>query len=371
MQNEIKKLDDFLRWFYEMNPTFSSIDCSEPENVLMPDGHQYRMIYHCLGWTDLTDDQIYDGAPIFDGLLHIALFDLMCPYDESANVFYVTNEASTKFFELDRVQKIIDHLELNGAVVLINGYMSDALMDKLKKDYPEIVLKHFSYVLYKDSDEMQIQPFSLNFTCNIVSLLAGRPDIHRYWALNELKKLNADQVNISEKSDAYISDTWTKLLYQYTNETVNPIENKDIVVEVPGYNTDNKFDPAIFEFIKSGAVTVVTESVFFYPTSWLTGRTLIPLSCARPFVLIAPPHTLSFLHHLGFRTFSDWWDESYDTIVDPKQRMLKIFDLVRKISIMSKQEVRSMLREMEDTLEHNKSLVKSISSNQLASLDQK
>ena len=365
----MKDLNSFLDWFNEMNPHCKSIDCPLPENVFLPDGLEYRIVYHVLGWTDITDEQIYHDAPIVDGMIYMVLFDLMCPYDKQNNVFYVTDRSSIKFFELDRIQTIVENLGLDGAIVLVNGHVNSFLADKLKIHYPKIVLKNWSYVLYKDSEEMQIQAFTSDFKCNLISLLAGRPDVHRYWIANKLKRFNSDQVNISEKPNAYNSETWNRLLHEFTGVTLEHIENKNIIVDVPGYNTDNKFDQSIFEFTKSGAVSVVTETVFFYPTPWLTGRTLIPLSCARPFILIAPPHTLEFLRSLGFRTFDRWWDESYDNIEDPKSRMLKIFETVDYIASLSSSNLKNILDQMSSTLNHNKEMIKKIHEKQTSFLN--
>lgn len=365
----MKNLDSFLNWFYEMNPHCKSIDCTPPENMFLPIGQEYRIVNHVLGWTEISDEQIYHDAPIVDGIIYIVLFDLMCPYDKHDNIFYVIDQTSTKFFELDRIQAIVENLELEGAIVLVNGYISSFLADKLKIHYPTIVLKNWSYVLYKDSEEMQIQTFTSDVKCNLISLLAGRPDVHRFWIANKLKRFNADQVKISEKPNAYDSETWNRLLHEFTGITLEYIENKNMIIDVPGYNTDNKFDRSIFEFTKSGAVSVVTETVFFYPTPWLTGRTLIPLSCARPFILTAPPHTLEFLRSLGFKTFDRWWDESYDTIEDPKLRMLKIFEVIDYVASLSATTLKNILDQMSSILNHNKEMVKKIHEKQIVNLN--
>ena len=39
-------------------------------------------------------------------------------------------------------------------------------------------------------------------------------------------------------------------------------------------------------------------------------------------------NNLEYLKSYGFRTFNDLWDESYDQIVDPKQRLDALFDIV-------------------------------------------
>ena len=57
-----------------------------------------------------------------------------------------------------------------------------------------------------------------------------------------------------------------------------------------------------------------------------------------PFVLISRPNSLEYLKIIGFKTFSDFWDESYDTIVDDFERMNKIYDLIKQLVKKSDEE---------------------------------
>jgi hypothetical protein len=82
-----------------------------------------------------------------------------------------------------------------------------------------------------------------------------------------------------------------------------------------------------------------------------------------PFILVAPPHTLSYLKTFGFKTFSNWWDESYDSEEDHYKRIIKIFDLIDYINLKSLDELKIIYAEMFDVLEHNKEILKNLSFN--------
>ena len=69
---------------------------------------------------------------------------------------------------------------------------------------------------------------------------------------------------------------------------------------------------------------------------------------------------LKFLHSLGFKTFSDWWDESYDTETDQIKRSDKIIHIVTDLSKLSHTELIDMLKGMHETLLHNRSLLVSL-----------
>jgi hypothetical protein len=78
----------------------------------------------------------------------------------------------------------------------------------------------------------------------------------------------------------------------------------------------------------------------------------------KPFVLGAPPYTLKLLKEHGFKTFSDFWDESYDSITVHEERLLKIFEVIDFINSKSIEELQEMYIQMKPILEHNYNLIK-------------
>jgi hypothetical protein len=103
---------------------------------------------------------------------------------------------------------------------------------------------------------------------------------------------------------------------------------------------------------------IVTESRFAQPTANYSEKTYHPMWYKKPFVLGAPPHTLKLLKEHGFKTFSDFWDESYDLITIHEERLLKIFEIIDFINSKSIEELQEMYVQMEPILEHNFNLIK-------------
>jgi len=100
-------------------------------------------------------------------------------------------------------------------------------------------------------------------------------------------------------------------------------------------------------------LSLVTETSYYYPMPTFGEKTLKPIVAHRPFILIAPAGTLKLLRKLKFKTFSQWWDESYDLIVDNHKRLEAIYDIVETILKKDNQELEKMLKEMQPILEHN------------------
>jgi hypothetical protein len=61
-------------------------------------------------------------------------------------------------------------------------------------------------------------------------------------------------------------------------------------------------------------VYVPTETVYFGRRTHITEKTFKAIALEMPFVLVAPAGSLAYLREYGFKTFTDIFDESYDTL---------------------------------------------------------
>ena len=87
--------------------------------------------------------------------------------------------------------------------------------------------------------------------------------------------------------------------------------------------------------LTSTRVSVVLETVVDSSKIHLTEKILRPIACAHPFVLAAGPGALTYLRSYGFKTFSDFWDESYDNETDTVLRLEKITVTMQQIQNLS------------------------------------
>lgn len=79
------------------------------------------------------------------------------------------------------------------------------------------------------------------------------------------------------------------------------------------------------------AFSVVTETIFDYPYTFRTEKIWKPMIMAHPFVVAANAGYYRDLHRAGFQTFGQLIDESFDSIVDPQERMDSIVEVIRDI----------------------------------------
>ena len=104
---------------------------------------------------------------------------------------------------------------------------------------------------------------------------------------------------------------------------------------------------------KSTQIEVVLETLFDDDRLHLTEKSLRPIACRQPFILAATHGSLQYLRDYGFKTFDSIWDETYDTIEDPYQRMQAIIKLMREITTWSDVHRRDNIQRMQQVADHN------------------
>ena len=107
------------------------------------------------------------------------------------------------------------------------------------------------------------------------------------------------------------------------------------------------------EFYKKIGIDIVTETAFHYPYPSTTEKILRPLINKRMFVLVGAPHTLKFIKTKGFKTFEPFIDETYDTIVDPFDRIDAILAEIDRLVTLPIDSIRKAVLQYTDALESN------------------
>lgn len=119
--------------------------------------------------------------------------------------------------------------------------------------------------------------------------------------------------------------------HQFDNPAWRPqtvLENY-FVANTSGSSYSADFDIKDYE---STDIEVVLETLFDDTRLHLTEKSLRPIACAHPFILAGTHGSLEYLRSYGFKTFGHIWDESYDLVEDPKERLMRIVDLMQSIA---------------------------------------
>lgn len=110
----------------------------------------------------------------------------------------------------------------------------------------------------------------------------------------------------------------------------------------------------------STLLSVITESNFYSQDVFYTEKTWKAIANKHPFILVGPKHSLKYLKSLGYKTFSDFFDESYDDIENPTARLMTIVKLCRDIEDWDFNKKRNFFNESVNITEYNFNLLKSV-----------
>jgi hypothetical protein len=116
-------------------------------------------------------------------------------------------------------------------------------------------------------------------------------------------------------------------------------------------NESARYNPGDFN---STALSVVLETVFDSSKIHLTEKILRPIACGHPFVLAAGPGSLAYVRSYGFQTFAPWIDETYDTVLNPRDRLQLICDELQRINNLAPAEFGQFLQEIRRIADFNK-----------------
>lgn len=105
---------------------------------------------------------------------------------------------------------------------------------------------------------------------------------------------------------------------------------------------------------QKSSIDVVLETLFDDTRIHLTEKTLRPIACGKPFIMVSTPGSLQYLRDYGFETFGEYIDESYDRITDPFDRLQCIVKLMRDISCLPTYKKNYLYQQLHKKAQRNK-----------------
>ena len=164
--------------------------------------------------------------------------------------------------------------------------------------------------------------------------------------------------NVNIKNVNYVNEVKSVLnkYYEGRQRLLNFFENYNPTSHYVYDETDlenNKATTLNIDAHNRSFVNIVTESSYEDNFIFFTEKTFKPIYCAQPFIIIGNPYSLKKLKKLGFKTFSQWWDESYDEEVDFTKRFEKIIKVMEDISTWSLDKCLDITKQMEEVFIHN------------------
>lgn len=320
-----------------------------------------------LDWDKHTNDCVND----INNFHYVKFFDV----DETAKIFPIWYTAKTKHFKKTNDQEIIDYIELHKTKFLqkqlipvfidplegntsiaeridaICNYFDNTIkMYFINADY-KLQFRHNKFVhIFNDQWIHHLPPTNkpikyfddkTYINCNRVARY------HRCMLMDSIidKGLLRDGFNTwANTYDAYEEYKQDFPKSKIQDVTFDTLDVADITATNPTNKIPLKHCSASFLYLN-------TETHIEKENLFISEKTYKPISIGMPFISLGNPGTLEYLRMIGFETFHDWIDESYDLDLPLSKRVDIITDNLKYIkSVQNKQSLR---KQMGETIRHN------------------
>jgi hypothetical protein len=124
------------------------------------------------------------------------------------------------------------------------------------------------------------------------------------------------------------------------------------------------------EHYTNSYINIVLETFFDAEQSngtFITEKTFKPIRNGQPFVVFGCVHTLATLKKLGYKTFDNWIDSSYDNKSSNADRFKQ---LTVSVTELNKQDLHRLYQQAYGDLAHNRQLFLSSKADRLSMLEQ-
>lgn len=122
----------------------------------------------------------------------------------------------------------------------------------------------------------------------------------------------------------------------------------------PNHYSSNASANYCFQDYITAGIEVVLETLFDDARWHLTEKSLRPIACGKPFLLLATAGSLQYLRQYGFNTFDGLIDESYDKIQNSRQRLQAIIKEMNRISALSTADKHNLFWNLNQIAQQNK-----------------
>lgn len=156
------------------------------------------------------------------------------------------------------------------------------------------------------------------------------------------------------------------VLSNQTFDIINEEYNKHkhelpLLLNNPDASPTNYIIDSDLDYYKNSYFSLVTETFFFKIINpafdefsiFFSEKIFKPIICKHPFVLLCRPHSLKYLHKMGYKTFAPYINESYDDIENDEQRILAVVNEVERLCNQTQNEWLDWLTAVQNIVNHN------------------
>lgn len=309
--------------------------------------------------------------------LHKIMFDFHSEGFQKEIIHYMNEVVKKLVTEYNGYTKDMFYYYTGTMSIQANVDSYDLLMfDFLPKNI--LLSNNFSVPYFNNRIDRQLE---INTKLKKFLSMNGNPRTNRRVALSWLTKRNLldkafysfDSTYLPEKNEnnennpllqKYNSivedlDSTSMIQPMILSKTHGDYSIDDRIIEEDVYYFDNSYFSLVQETFYDNTLDWSTCDIAFYECIFITEKTYRPIYFKHPFITLGVKGSLSGLREYGFKTFSPYFDESYDEIDDPVLRIETALNEVKRLCSLSDEEWLSIQRDLLPIVEYNYNLLTS------------
>ena len=183
------------------------------------------------------------------------------------------------------------------------------------------------------------------------------------YTLNKLGLLDRSYISVGltdpENQSVHISTQLNDYLVQrfdITSDDKNNLISKLPLVLDAETNVNQMcqdFNDATRPYYQNSLVSIITETSFDDIEVSLTEKSFKPVKEKHPWISLGASGTLQALRDMGFKTFNEFWDESYDNIKNSQDRFTRVLEVCRDIGTWDSNKIKDFRYRVKPILDHN------------------
>lgn len=219
-----------------------------------------------------------------------------------------------------------------------------------------------SYLIDIHAAKTQIvRSVNLNIRNKIFTCLNRVDKVHRKYIVSEIVNNGIVDNGYVSYGNLHYEDEYDGAVIDYRQQEIIDITDvrklsnvTAMSLKADNFSSAQHNDHSLIQkhFFNDAYWNFVTETAFEYE-SVITEKTFKPIANLQPFVVVGSCKTLLQLKKLGFRTFGNYIDESYDLIEDNEKRLKAVVQLLLQFNQMSHKQHVALMRDIKPILEFN------------------
>ena len=269
-------------------------------------------------------------------------------------VYMLVMDQNFKIFALD----LFKNMGIEG----INVYHYNVLLKKLDINYTNNQPSNYKFSsLSRNYHPWRLSIYLYFLENNLLDNFTY--SFHNFFPYDPVNKIvSLDKVKEDATNEGYLTttkrDTWIDgMPYDLGNRQSKWINGINDAISNSNFHLliESHFDP--FLFTNFSYIEDKYDIEEFSP-AFPTEKTWRVILCKRPFIAATTPYFLKGLKQLGFKTFSPYIDESYDTIENNSERLKTLLAESKRLINLPEDEYNAVVEGCKDICEYNYQLLK-------------